>query len=182
MTIKSSEEVRAEYINVMGEEFGKFFHALCEDVAWLEIKWIEYVQLYGTKPSRITLMNKAAPKFFAYLESILFENLVLHISRLTDSEKSCGNPNLTIKALPAMISDNIFSDKIRVLVDECLLEAEFSRNWRNKILAHSDLVRAVADEAEPLEEVSRANINDCLESIRQILNQISEKYLKYYTR
>lgn len=60
---KTEEESQKEYIEVMGKPLGKLFHALWQEVAWLYTKWREYEDLFGTKPSRIDLMNKAARRF-----------------------------------------------------------------------------------------------------------------------
>ena len=97
---KTPEEVKKEYIDIMGEPLGKFFNALWQEVAWLYTKWNEYVALYGTKPSRIDLMNKAAPRFFRIVQDSLWEVTLLHIARLTDPPKSAGKDNLSIKRIP----------------------------------------------------------------------------------
>ena len=77
----------------MGEELGSLYHALWQEVVWLHTEWGEYVQLYGTKPSRIRLLNEAAPSFFRLVQDGLFETTVLKIARLTDPPKSLGKPN-----------------------------------------------------------------------------------------
>ena len=48
----------------MGEPLGKLYHALSNELAWHCLKWGEYVELVGTKPSRIDLLNRAAGGFF----------------------------------------------------------------------------------------------------------------------
>lgn len=67
------EETRQHYIEKMGEPLGLLFNALWQEMAWLYQKWNEYVELYGAKPSRIDLLNKAAPSFFRLAQDSLWE-------------------------------------------------------------------------------------------------------------
>ena len=64
---KTAEEARNEYISLMGEDLGRVFYALWQEVVWLYTGWGKYVDLFGTKPSRIDLTNKSAPEFAAQL-------------------------------------------------------------------------------------------------------------------
>ena len=104
-THKTAEESQKEYIEVMGEPLGKQFHALWQEVAWLYTKWGEYVALFGTKPSRIDLMNRTAPLFFRVVQDSIWEETILHIARLTDPPKSMGKENLSIQQLPLLVGD-----------------------------------------------------------------------------
>jgi hypothetical protein len=62
------------------------------------LKWGEYVELFGTKPSRIDLRNRAAGGFFRVVQDGLWEDVLLHVARLTDAPRSGGRANLTIRA------------------------------------------------------------------------------------
>ena len=69
-------EARAEYIARMGERLGPRFDELRTDLAWLIMKWAEYVELYGTKPERIALFVVPTITF-----GMLFGFVVLHHGR-----------------------------------------------------------------------------------------------------
>ena len=97
---RTADEAKLEYITRMGEPLGKLFSALWQEAAWLQSKWIEYVELFGTKRSRIELLNKAAPAFFKVVQDSLWEDTIIHIARLTDPPKSAGKDNLTIHIAP----------------------------------------------------------------------------------
>ena len=60
-----------------GEPLGALFSALWQEVAVLHFHWKEYVELFGTKPERIALLNRAAPHFFRMLQDELWESTLL---------------------------------------------------------------------------------------------------------
>lgn len=117
-----------------------------QQVAWLHNKWEQYVELYGTKESRVTLLNQAAPLFFRVVQDTLWEDVLLHIARLTDSPESMKKANLSIQRFPAVIDDGPTKLAVETLIDEALNASEFCRDWRNRHIAHRDL-RLVLDEA-----------------------------------
>src|SRR5690348_4391042 len=92
-------EQRRLFIDKMGEHPGLLFYALYKEVIALHLKW-EFVELFGTKPSRVELFNQAAPSFVGMVENALHDDTLLHISRLTDSRKGALRiRNLTSLAL-----------------------------------------------------------------------------------
>ncbi|MGZ8401653.1 MAG: AbiU2 domain-containing protein [Methyloceanibacter sp.] len=102
----TAQESRERYIAKMGEALGTQFAALWQEVAHLHMSWSEYVELFGTKPSRIDLLNSAAPRFFRILQDALWDETLLHIARLTDSpESGKGKSNLTIRNLPELVDE-----------------------------------------------------------------------------
>jgi len=84
----TSEESLEKYINEMGQDLGSVFHALNDELAWLYMKWGEYLELFGTKPTRIDLVNQAAGPFFRVVQDTLWEDTLLSIARLIDPPKS----------------------------------------------------------------------------------------------
>ena len=60
---KTAKEAQTEYVKHMGTPLGEQFSALWQELAWLYLKWGEYNELFGTKPSRVRLLNNAAPRF-----------------------------------------------------------------------------------------------------------------------
>jgi len=91
----TAEQARARSVQVMGQELGETYEALGQEIVWLHSKWAEYAALYGTKESRVALLNKAAPRFARLIQDTLWEDIVLHIARLTDPPKSASKHNLT---------------------------------------------------------------------------------------
>jgi len=174
--IRTPSEAKSQHVAAMGEDLGSLYSALWQEVAWINSKWAQYVILFGTKPERIELLNKAAPSFFRLVQDTLWENIILHIARLTDSPQSVGKPNLTIKRIAALVTDQELKSKIETLVSVCVSSAEFSRDWRNRHLAHRDLKRATAEVADPLLPASRSKVKEVLENFCSLLNALSQHY------
>jgi hypothetical protein len=176
MSTRTAEEAKIEYVRVMGQELGPLYNELWQQIAWLHCKWDEYVTLFGTKPSRIGLLNQAAGRFFRVVQDTLWEDVILNIARLTDSPKSRGKANLSIRALPECIRS-----EFRIELDERILMAmsatEFCRDWRNRHIAHRDLSLALAHGVEPLMPASREKVRAALDAIDAVLNVVSRHYL-----
>ncbi len=174
---ETAEEVKQHHIEGMGRDLGSFYHSLWNELAWLYSKWGEYVELFGTKPSRIDLINRAAGYFFRIVQDSLWDDSLLHIARLTDPPESCRKENLTIQRLPLLIDDYALKENVSKLVDIAVKKAEFCRDWRNRRIAHKDLGLALSAGVEPLKPASRAKIKESLTSISDVLNAISLHYM-----
>ncbi len=173
---RTAEEAELEYIRCMGEPLGKLFSALWQEVAWLHSKWIEYVELFGTKPSRIELLNEAAPAFFRIVQDSLWEDTIIHIARLTDPPKSVGKENLTVQALPPLVADPQKAKNIANLVQIAIKTSDFCRDWRNRHIAHRDLKLSIKKGVSPLKPASRGKINQAIQAITEVLNVVSIHY------
>ncbi|MFC1488591.1 hypothetical protein ACFL6B_01955 [Thermodesulfobacteriota bacterium] len=174
---KDAEEVRKQHIKSMGEELGTIFHALWNEVAWICMKWNQYVELFGKKPSRISLLNSAAPLFFRIVQDSLFEDTLIHIARLTDPVESFKKHNLTILRLSGLLPDGELKNNITELIDVALQKADFSRDWRNRRIAHKDLKLALKEGAEPLKKASRIKVWAALDAIAKVMNAVSMHYM-----
>jgi AbiU2 len=180
-----AEEARKANIAEMGEPLGAVYSALWQDVAVIFVYWQDYVELFGTKPERTTLLNRAAPAFFRMLQDELWNMSLLHIARLTDPANSQGGQdrsNLTIQALPALIGDAKLKDEVSKHVETAIKETEFCRDWRNRHIAHRDLKLALEQPTTPLKTGSRAQVNSALNAIAAVLNNICKHYFKAETR
>ena len=161
----------------MGDEIGSVYSALWQEVAWLHKKWAEYVALFGTNPTRIALLNRAAPSFFRTVQDSLWENVLLHLARITDSPKSAGRSNLSIKRLASAVSGSPIDTKMLALEAVALDATKFARDWRNRKLAHSDLDLALDEHVDPLAPASRADVVTALASLGELLNVVSVHFL-----
>lgn len=179
MTEQSASEHKEAAIQAMGQELGEIFAALWQDVAITNVYWAEYVELYGTKPTRIKLMNNAASFFFHMLQEELWLMNLLHLSRLTDPAVSPGKPvktNLSIRALVNPITDALFKVSVARLCTEAEKATEFARDARNRIIAHTDLKLALNHPTDPLKDGSRAQVKEALVKIAETLNAVAKHY------
>ena len=99
----SAEQVLEKCIRDMGPELGPLYNELSDELVWLHAKWKQYRQLFGYSEERADLLNKASGYFFKIIQDALWDNIILHISRLTDPVKSAGKDNLTFLQLPDLI-------------------------------------------------------------------------------
>lgn len=177
------KEATAEHEKIMAEPLRSLFDALWQEVAWLYREWHEYVALFGTKPSRVELLNKAAPFFFHIVQDSLRETIFMHITCLTDlptsnSKRGSNNKSrLTILAMKSLISDQQLKKEISILTGSAVKASNFCRDWRNRHDAHLDLDLALSKNAKPLEPASREKVKNAIESIAAVLNAISSHYI-----
>jgi hypothetical protein len=184
MISRTAEEAKNDSIAKMGKELGSIYSALWQEVAHLEGKWQQFLVLYGTNPERVDLLNDTAPYFFHLLQDILWENVVLHLARLTDPPTSLGKKdraNLSIQALPAFVTDQTFHGMVTTKVKVAIDATEFARDWRNRLLAHRDLSLAIDEHAKPLETATRDSARVALKAIEDVLNSVEAHYLSSET-
>jgi hypothetical protein len=177
----TAEEAKKRNIEKMGEPLGTQFSALWQEIAILYVYWAEYTELFGTKPSRIELMNQAAPSFFHMIQEELWESRLLHIARITDTSATGGKANLTIRNLPGLIGDAAAKAKVAGLVDVAIRATEFCRDWRNRHIGHNDLKLAIGEPATPLADASRKQVKDALKAIADVMNAVEGHYFQSQT-
>lgn len=177
MTTRTAAEARADYERVMGTELGAIYNALWQQLAWLHSKWAEYVDLFGTKESRVALMNEAAPRFFRIVQDSIWDDVLIHIARLTDPPKSAGRANLTIQRLPALVGAAVKAE-VNGKIAVALTRSAFARDWRNRRIAHGDYELALdLSAAIPLAPASRQMVCEALESVCDVINAVGLHYL-----
>ncbi len=169
----SEDEVYNEMLATFGSDLGGVFHALYNEVVWLHDKWREYCELFETE-ERVELLNRAASRFFGSFQELLWEDILLHMARVTDSPKSAGKPSLTIRRLPDLISNIVLRHEVSLLVDEAVNKVEFARDWRHRRIAHRDLALALEQETRALASANSYLVNESLSLIAQVLNKIHE--------
>ncbi len=177
MSYRTPEQVEQLYVDSLGVEFGTVFHRLVDECTWLHWKWGEYVTLFGSEPERIDLLNESASAFFRMAQDTVWDDVLLHIARLTDPARSAGKDNLTLRRLPAFVAPEL-REEVERLLSECLDRCEFARDWRRRHLAHRDLSLAIDHGAEPLAHASRLVVGEAIDSIADLLNAVESHYLK----
>lgn len=174
----SHDEVKAQCIAAMGADLGALYCDLNDHLLDILLLWKQYVQLFGENPETVQLLNESAPTFFSILQAQLWDGVMLGISRLTDPPVIGGKKNLSIKAIPPMVSDLRARAIVEVAIDKALTDAEFTRTHRNKRIAHNDLVHIQDRNANPLPPASRQKIKTGLDSICEVLEVLNGHYRK----
>lgn len=155
----------------MGPELGRVFYQLFNECAALHLKWHEYVVLFGTSPERIRLLNAAAPGFFKLAEDSLWEDVLLHLCRMTDKRREVS----TVWKLASMVTAALRSEvqsRFRALSNA----TAFARDWRNRHLAHRNMDLALERSATPLAPASRQAVNEAIQALDDLLNCVECHY------
>jgi hypothetical protein len=174
----TADDVKRRYIVAMQPELGQVFYALFNQCAWLHLKWGEYVRLFGTSEERVTFLNRAAPGFFHIVQDTLYDEVLLHVCRLTDPAGIFGRndrQNLSVKQLPVLVRDELKSE-VRNLVDRATAASTFARDHRNRRISHADLLVALGTPATPLQADSRQAVQEAIEGITATLNFVETRY------
>jgi hypothetical protein len=119
--------------------------------------------------------------FFRIVHDTLLEDILLNLTRLTDSPSFGEGKNqrrrLTLRSLPTRISEDSIRAEIEELVNAAISATAFARDWRNRRIAHRDLTLALNINAKPLAPASRERISDALAGVCRPVERLSELYL-----
>ena len=168
---KSPREI---YEHELGTEFGRVFFELWRGWSSAVVRLDEYRALYGN-PDDVDLLNRFAGHFFGVLQTILWDDLLLCVTRLTDPPRSVGRDNLSIAQLPNYCEDQALRKEVEDGVDRARVEAEFARDWRNRRISHSDLNQVLEADRDPLAEANLKKVSVALDGVHCVLNTISMK-------
>jgi hypothetical protein len=169
----SPDSVLLKHEVALGRDLGRVYHELWNECSWLHAKWQEYVILFGTSPERVELLNSAAGFFFRVVQDVLWEDILLHLARMTDSPRSAGKRNLTLRSLTDLIDDDGLRVEVSALNAEAVRATGFARDWRNRHIAHRDFDLALNAETVPLEAASHVAVTAALKALGDVLNHIS---------
>jgi hypothetical protein len=114
-------------------------------------------------------MNEVAPAFFGDLQEVLWNDVLLHLARLTDPPGTSGQQNLTVRQYPRGVARLPILEAMNRALDEVEAATGFARDWRNRRLAHLDLEHARNPSAKPLAPASRADVERALKAIRDVM-------------
>jgi len=170
----TGDEVLSEAITAMGSPLGDVYHALGDEVAWLHLKWNYFRELFAD-PDLVDVLNSAAPAFFHDLQRQSWEDLLMHLCRVTDRAKTAGKDNLTIRLLPDLVSSQQLKVELESLIKSAVSTTDFARDWRNRRLAHEEL--RVGRNVTPLASAKFDYIDTALAAIRTVLNRLEQHYL-----
>src|SRR6267378_1927565 len=152
-------------MNAMGPTLERLFHELDDDFWWLAHKWHEYHEFYERGQERIDLLNSVASNFFFFLHRLFFEDAMLHLCRLTDPPRSCGRDTLSLMRLAEEVTDPTLKATVQAKAEHARKSCEFARDWRNQVIAHTDLEILRTGRAAVLPQVNAPAIDGAIKSI-----------------
>ena len=172
---REAAEVEADYLEAMGPELGSIYYSLYKEVVWIHARWLEYRKLFAEREN-VQLLNRHGSFVFRLIQDALWDETLLHITRLTDPPRTGRNENLSILRLPDLIEDEALRTEISELATMVLERSEFAREHRNKRLSHLDLSHAAAPSSEPLSGISREYVENALQALRNLMNRLEQVY------
>ena len=160
----------------MGPALGAIFAELYKQISWVNLKYNEFVVLFGTSAETVGVLNESAPAFFSYLQHVMFDSVMLDIARLLDPARTGKKKNLSLDALHQVVPPSIEA-KIGELILTAKTRGAFCRDWRHRRLAHNDFDLLLAPkDAKPLEPATREKIRLTLEAVSDVMNAVLRNY------
>ena len=181
-TTHTEDEIRAAKVAAMGPELGELHYLLWHDLTWLHFEWRQFVELFGIEDLRFQIMNESAPRFFWSLERVLWQDILLALSRLADPAATSGQQNLTFRRLLSALPAAGPRNELVTALDEFESKVGFARNWRHSRFAHRNLNHAAEPDAHPLAHASRSQVIAALQAATEVMNLIELQYQDATTR
>jgi hypothetical protein len=157
----------------MTNAFGPEFEAKNKHLATVHWTWRNYRQLFATSEASFHLLNGWLPGFALILYSVLRDEVILGICRLSDSAKSRGRANPVFERLKASLVPAPDSAKMAWLEEQILKIKSASaplKEHRNRRIAHIDWSHSLK-RSDVLPEVTRQTIEDVLKLMRGVMNK-----------
>ena len=174
----ATPQVKVMSIN-MSDELHEFFILLEKKVTVIFYRWKMFKQLYSNDPAIIELLNKASSLVFSELQSLMFANIILSISKLTDPAAMKGNKNISIGYMIKTIfeSGNVeLSNELTANLEELKVLTKKFKKLRDKQIAHSDLDFEKGKESVQISPILATDIDTALDKISKIMNIINKVY------
>lgn len=129
----------------------------------------------------IKQLNIIGPLLFNDIKRLFWHDMMLSVCRLTDPSTTGKYANLTVQRLPVYFKeDEVFSKTLCSDIKNAVNAVEIVREWRDKLISHSDLWLTLQDEnkSEALENVDIGMIENALDKIHCVLNDVSMHLFK----
>ena len=167
----------------MDANIQKLFLRIHEEVVNLFYCWKIYRQLFVSGEENLALLNRSGSNVFALLQSLIQENVLLTLCRLTDPEKTGAYENLSMRnilgKLEAAISVDVQAD-LRERLEMLGAATGKLRTHRSKRIAHLDLTHATNPELLP--PVYFAEVEEALSLLEAIMRSVHLSVLNADTR
>ena len=182
-----SEAAKREYQEKLGEDFGSVLYEIRND--WLTglVRLKEYRVIF-TDHEAVKLLNAAGGAFMWDVQQVLWHDLLLHVTRLTDPATMGRHENLSVQALPPFCERPELQAEypelhavVQALVDRAVTAADAPRDWRNRRISHTDRALAIDPNAESLAPTSLGRVQAALDAVHAVIQTIVGQILKHET-
>lgn len=161
---------------MISSEQDELFNAINNEISWLHTVWELFIQIYGSKDEYHETMSSSAPFFFHMLHEMLFDELALSFSRLTDAPVTSRQSNASMEALIQSIDvaahPKLVADLTTQLKELKKNYPEF-RTWRHKRVSHNDLMTSIPSSSVTMPQLTRGKVEAALKDVRTWINEFS---------
>ena len=173
MTQKTAEESLQNSISLLGQEYGTNFHYCCQQLWQVSANWDRYETLFGTR-ERVEILNASSGNFWYTVQAMLHEHVLLGLCRLTDPPRNRHQSNLSVTRL-FEVDPTGTKAELKNRVERAKKRTEFAHTWRNKRIAHNDLMH-VTGEANTIQSSSGRKISAAIVAIHDVLRWVQGRY------
>lgn len=181
MTLVPKNSFHQQCQSAMGPALGDLYFLLWQELSWLNRTHLEFNQLFASGNDHVDLMNRYGRDFFSLVERLLWHDLFLGLCRITDPPRSAGKDNLTVQRVPPLISDPSLMADVQLLVDSAASRTAFARDWRNRQIAHRDLLKSMDPVLHPLSSATRQDLDDSMLALEKVMNAVQLSFLNSTT-
>ena len=146
----------------------------CRSAACAASAWKTYTLTPSTCGSS-DLGDRSLPHPFHQkgpLSQILWNDVLLRVTRLTDARQTSGKDNLTIQRLPDIRElGELARGKVEEQVDVAVHAADAARRHRNQRISHKDLAYAIGGSELP--SSSLGQIRRALDTVHGVLQTVN---------
>lgn len=151
------------------------YEELSRDLQNTYLKWKMYRQLFGPESNAIEFLDDHAPSFFLAVRDSFLADLVISVTRFTDSTKGTLTLSSVVKHLEKSSYSNLVAT-LRSLQGGIVTLSKPIKKWRDNLVAHRTLKSAGASPQEPLPDVSWDQIDAVLDKLAEALNTIQANF------
>jgi DNA-directed RNA polymerase subunit L len=148
------------------------FKVLHEEMVWLHGNWKLFGQLFREGESRRELLHETAGTFFAQVNKIMIDDVILTVSKLLDPLRTAGNENLVLERLITGLDDDheTLREDLQDQLSDLKQVCEPLDTYRNKHLAHLDRDVELGDADPP--SVLVETIDEALDRVSSFMNTV----------
>ena len=136
--------------------------------------------LYGESELRLRLLNEAAPAFFGELQTLLRNEIVLGVARLTDMPSRGSSKRLVLGSIVGALDETQTAEigsELDAALTPIIETAAPIRRYRHEVLAHRNMAVALGSRDDPVQEFTYSDIRCVLDLAGGLLNVVAKKYL-----
>ena len=163
-----SDKNKQKYIDKLGPEIGEMFDAIHEEWTMARDRHQELMEMFGKDEKRVAMLNALGAAFVHDLQEVLSNDLILRLTRLTDT----GKHSVSVHHLPRFLRKHPHLQKeVEKHVSQAKKHAKSARDRRNHRIAHRD-------RWQPGRPVRYGDLKAGLDSVHAALNVVEMGFWK----